>query len=290
MERDILVCPLWQRPEFLRVWIEVITRSEMADQLFYIFCLDHGYDTRHLKILKEDFPFDYGIIKMPKSSYKLGKQSFNVLNGMLSAAHKSGRLVFYVEEDIFPGKDFFKLHYEIHKQQSDIFCSIGTRCNNSPWITDGYLQHYYLSNRPDYQSWGSCFKKEVILKYIMPHFNEDYFKDPNGYCARNFAGSVVGNRFTEQDGLIRRIVEKTDLKIAYPHVARAYHAGFYGYNRKGKGRHLSYDEKVELVRQVAFNPDMMKEHSVNEGYYKDSKPIDLDTDFTILELVNTTLA
>jgi hypothetical protein len=272
--KDVVVTPLWRRPEFFKVWVELIQKCTGADKLLYIFCLDYGYNTIHDELIQE-FPFEYGVIRMPKTSFKLGKQSYNVLNGMLQAAGITNEYVFYIEEDIFPAKDFFPMHYEIHKQQPNIFCSIGTRCNNTDWKTTDDIGAYYLSPNPDYQSWGSCFKKTKINNYIKPHFNGEYFSNPNAYCKKLFDGSIVGDRFTEQDGLIRRIVEKTDLKIAYPHVPRAYHAGFYGYNRQGKGKHLGYDEKLKLVREVVFDYDKMREHCVNDGYFKDSQPVDL---------------
>jgi hypothetical protein len=283
--KDIVVCCLWRRPEFFKLWIDLIKKADLSGELYYLFCLDSGYDRKHLELISR-FPFECGYIEMQPQGFKLGKQSFNVLNGMLTASKRSREFVFYIEEDLFVSRDYFRLMYSIHEKEPDIFCSIGTRCNNSPWKVSDNREAYYLSNRPDYQSWASCFRKDKILEYIMPHFTKEYFTDPVKYCDKYFHDSFIGLKWTEQDGLIRRIVEKTDLKIAYPHVPRAYHAGLYGYNRdQGKYAGMSFDQKLKFISGIVFN----KEEMQKRDRYGDSTPIDLNNDFNEMHRIDCTL-
>lgn len=275
MNKDICIIVAWQRAEFLQLCLELVMRCDDADKLFYVFALDEGHDILNYELIKQ-FPFENTMLTMGKSGYKLGKQSYNVLNSMLAAANQTKELVYYVEEDIFIGKDFFTFHKDLHEKEPDIFCSVGTKCNNTNWQTIADQDAYYLSPNPDYQSWGSCFKKDMLNKYIKPHFVENYFNDPAGYC-RRFKDSIIGHFFCEQDGLIRRIKEKDapELKIAYPHVPRGYHAGFYGYNRQQK-KLKTHKDRVELLRKVCFNKELMRKHS-KPGLADDSVPVDLNT-------------
>ena len=281
---DIVVMPGHSRPEMFKVWTELVSKANGADELFYLFCLDSGYDPKYDELIK-DFPFDYSVIRMPKSNLTLGKQSRNVLNGMIAAANHADSLVYYVEEDIFIGVDFFRWHQEIHRQQKDIYCSIGTKANDTKYELSGNPNEYYLTSEPDYQSWGSCFRKEIILDMIYPHYNDQYLHDPTGYCLRTFPDAYLKGRFTEQDGLIKRILEKAKMKVAYPCLPYAYHSGFYGYNRQPHIMRKSYEEKLKLIHEVCFDKEKMKRFSL-PGYDVDSVPVDLETTFDVLKQTN----
>jgi len=60
-------------------------------------------------------------------------------------------------------------------------------------------------------------------------------------------------------------------RCIFPHVPRAYHAGFYGYNRPGV-RPPTHEARVLKLRKIVFDKEQMK------AYDKlgDSEPIDLD--------------
>lgn len=281
---NTVVVPLYQRPEFFEIWMEILQQAKGAKENMYVFCLDFGYDKRHEALIKK-FPYACGIIRMPATSYKLAKQSNNVLNGLLVGAANSDELVYYIEEDIFIAKDFFAWHKEVHRQQPGIFCSIATRNNNTRFKTDGILEHYYLSRRPDYQALGTCFRREVIEKFIRPHFTEAYLRDPLGYCKSRFPSSVIGGFYVEQDGLIRRIIEEEKKPVAFPHVPRAFHGGIWGYNRpNGQLPRMTYEQRLQAIRDIAFDREMLKKYVKHPGYYEDSEPCDLETTFEYLEL------
>lgn len=283
MAKDVVITPLYRRPEFFKIWTDLLQNVDQAGEMFYIFCLDYGYDHLHEMLLK-DFPFEFGTVHTPKTSYKLTKQSYNVLNGLMVGAKWSDNLVFYVEEDVFIGKDFFRWHREVHRQQKDIFCSIGTRNNNTRFEVTDNQDYYYLSTEGDYQSLGSCFKKEVLTDLIGPHFTNEYFKNPVVYCRDHFKGSKIGPFFVEQDGLIRRILEQSQRATAFPHVPRGFHGGIYGYNRTDLSiNRLSFTQKVNKILQTAFDHEALKNYVKHPEYYQDSKPCELNTDFKRLK-------
>lgn len=279
---NICVTPLHSRPEMFKVWSELVKKANGVSSIFFLFCLDYGFDDRYEDLIYQ-FPFECDKILMPQTSYTLGKQSNNVLNGMCAAARHSDNLVYYLEEDIFPGVDFFRWHDEIHKREPDIYCSIATKANDTRYSFDENLNRYYLTSEPDYQSWGSCFRKEVITEMIYPHFNDGYLMNPTGYCLRNWPNSIIGSRFTEQDGLIKRILEASPLQVAYPCLPYAYHAGFYGYNRQAHIMKQSYDQKLALIRNTVFDAGKMLHLSAP---FTDSVPVDLDVKFTELTKIN----
>lgn len=281
---DICVMPGHARPEMFKVWSELVQKANGASELFYLFCLDYGYDERYIDLIHQ-FPFECSYIEMGRTNYTLGKQSNNVLNGMCAAAKHADNLVYYLEEDIFPGVDFFRWHQEIHSREKDIYCSIATHANDTKYDIVENESKYYLTSEPDYQSWGSCFRKETILEMIYPHFNESYLSNPTGYCLHHFPNSIIGSRFTEQDGLIKRILEKSSLQVAYPCYPFAYHAGFYGYNRQAQIMKQSYEKKLALIREIVFDKDKMSKMTAP---FTDSVPVDLNMTFKTLEKVSVT--
>ena len=52
---------------------------------------------------------------------------------------------------------------------------------------------------------------------------------------------------------------------------------------------MSFDEKVEFIKKVAFDKAELMRYVKQPNHYEDSIPCDLDTDFDELRLVNTLL-
>jgi hypothetical protein len=280
---DIVVTPCHSRPEYLKVWMELVKKAKGASEFLYVFCLDSGFDPKYEDLIYE-FPFECSVIKMHPEPLGLGKQSRNVLNGLIAAAQNTDKFVYYVEEDIFIGVDFFRWHQEIQFQQRELFCSIATKSNNTQYTVDGFANHYYVTKEPDYQALGNCFRKEIILDLIAPHYNDSYLQYPTSYCTRNWPKSIIGSIWTEQDGLIRRILEQSKMSVAYPCLPFAFHSGFYGYNRHPHIMRKKYEDKLKLVREVCFDKVKMREYlePLGESYWKDSVPCELDLTFDTL--------
>ena len=284
---DIVVMPGHSRPEYFKVWTELVQKAKGASDLFYLFCLDSGYDPKYMDLIY-DFPYECAYIEMPEAEgLTLGKQSRNVLNGMIAAAQQTDEFVYYIEEDVFIGVDFFRWHKEVHKREK-VFCSIATKSNNTQYTVDDFASHYYITQECDYQALGVCFRKEIILDLIKPHYNDSYLSNPTAYCLRHFPLASIGSIWTEQDGLIRRILEQKKMSVAYPCLPFAYHSGFYGYNRQPEVMRKTYDQKLKLIRDVCFDKVKMRLMSEHMGpsYWMDSVPCELNLTFDTLKRVN----
>lgn len=282
--KDIIFIPCFNRPEFLKLCIEQIAKTEEAKNMKALFHIDFNYDRGILKAI-ESYPHDKLTI-INESHRVRSKLPINILRGYKKAYMMAKEFVFMIEEDVIVGNDFFNWHYLVQKDQN-LFCSIASRNNNINRNLElpNDREKYYTSHIT-YQSLGVCFRKEIIENLIIPHANMNYFKNLTGYCTANFPKSMLGNKWCEQAGLIRRIQESQDLKIAYPYVSRAYHAGFYGKNRQ-RGLNGTYMTKVEKLRNIIFNKKQMERHAQHHLYYKDSEPIPLNLEkITKVEFCN----
>lgn len=273
--KDLVLIPCFQRPEFLSICLEQIAKAEGAENYTYAFLLDRGFHKDNLRVI-ERFPFEKGIQIRSVTVPGIGKQSMNLLEGYRFACELPIKKVFLIEEDILISNDFFKWHEKVHYKEK-LLCSIATENNNTPHISEGNLSKYYIGDKRDFQSLGICWDKEALKKFIVPHAKYDYYKNPRAYIAHNFKGSVMApDHHCEQDGLIRRVRELyCDLNVIFPDVPRAYHAGYYGYNRpSNKIPRGLLQEKIKHLKEIIFSPEKMQENSI-PGYYEDSKPINL---------------
>jgi hypothetical protein len=268
--KNIVMLVGWQRPEFMELCLKHVQEAELSENFTYLFCLDYGYDIKYEELIS-NFPYEKFVIRRPNNGYKIGKQSFNVIAGLLACAKATKDIVYYIEEDIFIGKDFFKYHNSVLKQSPDVMCSIASKCNDTPHKTIDDKGAYYIGSDSDYQCWGTAWKKEKLLQVLERHHNQGYYSNPLGYILKEFPDNFLKERFCEQDGLTRREMMKQGLRCAFPHVPRAYHAGFYGYNRV-QPRPTTHLERVKKLQEVCYSKELMDKHSL----YKDSQPYDLN--------------
>lgn len=276
---DTLLIPCWRRPEFLHHCLSNLVATGELDSVHVIFKPDTGHSRETIEMIERWEPKlpSWEIASALPARNRQTKQSLNVLSGYLYAASLSNGLVFMVEEDIMVGRDFFRFHRALHYAEPGLFCSLSPRNHNRtiPAITRS--DAYYLSHG-DFCSWGTCFRREVILEMIAPHVNEEYLARPQSYCAATWPDSIVNRGHIEQDGLIRRIQDASDRPTAYPHVPRAFHAGWYGYNRADRiGGRL--EQRIEKVGSTIYDPAAMRKACLNEQYFNDSRPeaLELDT-------------
>ena len=271
-----VVIPCFNRPEFLSVCLEQILKADQAEGQTYIFCKDHKFN-KSIQSVIDDFPLQKYEINTPFCGNSFGQQSYNVLNGLLVAAKYSDK-VCLVEDDIMISKDFFTWMNDI-LNNVECFCSIASFNHNTRHTCTENENGYYFGSETDYQGWGMAMTSKVIMKYIFPHFQNDYFQNSGGYVKTHFPESVISGSFTEQDGLIRRIMERQrELKPVFPHVPRAFHSGFYSYHR-GASKHYT----PEQIKRIIFDPVAFKRAC---GKYQDSEPCNMLTSHSTLEYVN----
>lgn len=284
MYDKVVLIPAYQRPEFLWLCLEHITKANNYNENHYIINFDYGYRRLNIEVInhwKSKFKnLEINYISKCYICQTASKQSHSVLEGYRLAKSKSSRLVYMIEEDVMVARDFFDWHSAIHEAEPNIYCSIGTRNNNTRYDPrDNYSDYYIKEN--DYQSLGVCFKADM-LNLVLKHANHQYYTDPFSYCKKNWPNSRIGNAFVEQDGLHRRVMIQHGLYNAFSFDGFAFHAGFYGYNRKGTGRVTGpLTAKVEKARAIAFNKrallELVKRSGYSMSYYNDSEPVPLKT-------------
>jgi len=234
--RDVLIIPCWRRPEFLWHCLDNLRRAVGIGDLHVLFRPDRGHDPRIHDVIDEFGPqlASYDVEVPPRCPYRRGKQSANVLGAYLRAAAITRRYVFMVEEDVMVARDFLRWHYAVQAAQPQLFCSIAARNTNRAVPEAADPEAYYVTNL-DYCSLGVCFERSVIVRRIAPHVRREYFENPGAYCQQLWSRSLVGAGHVEHDGLIRRIQEEQGARrpIAYPYRPRAFHAGYFGYPRRG---------------------------------------------------------
>jgi hypothetical protein len=96
------------------------------------------------------------------------------------------------------------------------------------------------------------------------------------YCRRNFPGSVIPPGHAEQDGLINRIRESSGGVTVYTTQPRAFHAGFYGYNRTGTKLGGSIERRSVKILSMTT-----EEMNAMAGLMKDHEVIDLDENLPV---------
>ncbi|MDD2284702.1 MAG: hypothetical protein PHQ11_04800, partial [Paludibacter sp.] len=160
------------RPEFLSICLEYIEKADNYNDVDYIFALDYGYDKDNL-IFIDKFKAKKKFLIETSNIYPLpSKQSYNVLNALIQTARTNKyELVYYVEEDVFIGKDFFTFHQKIHENEPELFISILSKNVNEKEPLSDNPNDYYINEVVNaYQGIGSCLKSNGILKYIEPDF------------------------------------------------------------------------------------------------------------------------
>lgn len=273
---DTLLIPCFDRPELLHETLGNLVRTGDLGTVHVIFKPDMGHHSDIRTVIDHYTPdmLSFEVIPPTTSRYRLTKQSFNVLSGYAIAASKSTGLVFMVEEDIQVSTDFFRYHRAIHAKEH-LFASLSTKNHNRNVSTTDDPEAYYLSTS-DYCSLGVCMRATTITDLITPHLTEHYLRDPVKYCAAHFPGAPFAPGHAEQDGLIRRIQHTSDLPTAYPHVPRAFHSGWYGYNRKRSPLRGTLQDKINKVRETIYDTDKARAAAINPAWAKDSEPVNLN--------------
>lgn len=272
--RDVLVLPCWRRPEFLWHCLDNLTRAEEFGSVHVLFRPDTGYLPDNIDVIHsfaERLP-SFQISLPPPCPYRRTKQSANLLLGYLAAAAAARRYVFLVEEDTMVARDFFRWHRAVQAAAGALFCSIATRNPNRAVTPPEDPEGYYISGG-DFAANGVCFDKSVVRRLIAPHVNMAYFRAPKAYLRRHFPASAVGLGFVEQDGLLRRIQERSDLPIAYPCMPRGFDAGFYGYNRPG-GVPGDLPERVRQLQATIYSEAAMRD-AVDPQFIERCTPVEL---------------
>jgi glycosyltransferase involved in cell wall biosynthesis len=253
---NVVIIPCFNRPEFLAVCLELIQKAKGAGENLYLFQIDFGYDPELLEVI-EKFPLQKEVRFTEEHLFR-NKQSYSLFKGYENALTYNPEKVYLIEDDIFIANDFFHWH---QKNIGENFASIATRNHNNKTVrhTNNLLRTYTQS---EYQSLGVCFHAKSVDRFL-PYFTQEFFTDPENYIKRTFPRSRIPSMYCEQDGLIRRIIQDQKLQVVYPHVPRAFHAGYYGKSRGVKPTGI-LEERINQVKLTAFDGEIMKGDSKPE--------------------------
>jgi hypothetical protein len=133
--------------------------------------------------------------------------SWNILNSIKDAA-KWAENVYLVEEDVLVYPNFFEYH---ESQDADVVC--------------GRLDPR-TRNRTNFYTNPGSYLRRSLLDALLPHINDEYYRDQREYCERNLPGDYG----YLDDGLIRRVIDKHQLKVQIAAPAVCAHIGFRLYN------------------------------------------------------------
>lgn len=259
MAKDLLLITTYNRPDYLRVCLEYLQKADGIDSKDIWIFVDRGKQLiREFYEVVNDFP-NLDISVHFRAEHRYHGNSYNTLNAYVMAyefgAKYGTEYIYLVEDDVLVMPDFFRWHEAVHKMEKDIMCSVTYRCSRNAARDKKYDNdpEAYLISGQDYASIGVCWKREK-LEPIVSHAKTEYFADLQGYLKKHFPQNRFNDCFTEQDGLIMRIMGETHGNTAWPFVPRCYHVGVASYNRP-RGPRLSYQEIKEMIR----DPEKIKQ-------------------------------
>ena len=244
--RDIVLVPVYSRPDYLRVCLEYLARAEgIADKEVWI-CIDRGRSLiREFYEVLNDFrnQINFSVIIRPEHSY-MGN-SMNVLEAYKEAYQTDAKFIYLVEDDVVVQPDFFTWHEAVQKT-GDYFCSVAYRClRNTGTFINCTDPEAYFTTAQDYASIGVGWRRERLAP-VIKHACEEYYKNLEPYILKHFPCNRFCTSYAEQDGLIMRVMADVKGITAWPYVPRAFHFGVNGYNRP-RGPRLSYAEIKEMI-------------------------------------------
>lgn len=255
---DIVIVPCYERPEFTTLCLEYLSRADGIEEKNVWLCQDQHFGSSvssdvldSVVELGQDLfkeRFRHRLLE-PHGTYG---NSVNLLES-LKAAHRSGaRRIFLVEDDIMVTPDFFKWHEAI-LEEPQVFVSCATAVNksahfpiNGRYAMDESFQDpnaYYLSATA-YSSHAAAFKRNNLGMVLSRLANDGIYETLQS-----------GN---EQDILIQKLLPETGLESAWPYVPRAFNVGFYSYHISGQKILGSFNEKVQLLRNIIQDPATLK--------------------------------
>lgn len=263
---DLVCIPTYNRPDYLRLCLEYISHANHKGKQIVVF-VDRGKQLirEFYEVIRDFSSLDLHVTF--REHHEFSGNSYNTLEAYKEAYYSDARFVYLIEDDVLITSDFFEWHESV-QQQEDLMCSVAYRCSRNPARNKEYDSDpsAYLVSGQDYASIGVCWRREKLAP-IIEHAKREYYANQEEYIVKRFPNNRFANCFTEQDGLIMRIMDEIDGLVAWSFVPRAYHVGFSGYHRL-RGPNLSYSELKETIH----NTEKIK---------------DADRDFGDIEIVPT---
>ena len=252
---DIAIVPTWNRSEMLWHCLDRLRQTpEVKDRAVGILVSVDRHRSRRddpdiAKVLREFAPSMIIHDRYNGPHTYTGGTSNILFAYRLAFEMPEVEFVFSVEEDIMVGEDFFRWHYAVQKQ-GDWMCSIAAK-NRRAHQADSNDPAEYFTSRDTYQGWGVCWRANKLLP-VLDHAKPEYYADMTGYLARRFPDSVFGNSFTEQDGMIERVLRETHGITAWPYVPRAFQAGAWGLHSWTRPLNGNLESRIQQLADLMY--------------------------------------
>jgi hypothetical protein len=239
--RSLVIIPCWRRPEFLAATLRLIERAREAEQQRYWFAVDRDADPR-IKDVIASFQFPWSMSQREGHPYH--GNSYNVIEAYRAALNATAEhdLIHLIEEDVFVSSDYFEFHQDAHALGEFAFVTAVKYPRAFEPVVDFHATlEPLVRTTTHYQSLGVSFRNRALREILMMagmfdyRSREAYYRDPVDYCSASLPDSGLPPSAAEQDGLIHRVIRADEKRGLWPIVGRAYHAGFYGYNRGAPG-------------------------------------------------------
>ena len=269
---DFVVVPCWHRPEMLWYCLRNLARTPEAKmhKVRVLVSIDRRQgemSNPEIERVIREYDATLNPLVRYNPPHRYVGNSSNVLLAYKQAYEAKPEFIFLVEEDIIVGEDFFRWHHAVQKQ-GDWMCSIAVKNRRQPHQLSADPAAY-LTSKSDYQSWGVCWRREKLAP-VLEHCRPEYFRDLGGYLARRFPGSRMSKEFTEQDGMIQRVLAEQNGTTAWPYLPRAFHCGFYGYNRSQQ--HAVRGSLKQRIERLGYYLDEAPEKMAALSQFPDVEP------------------
>lgn len=273
--KDVVILPTYTRPEYLDLCLTnlALTERTPSEKEFWI-CQDFRENDEHRYriqfqwldevIAKHSGPLMIKKFRTRPHSYE--GNSFNVLESYKNAFSTDARYIYLVEDDVLVKPDFFRWHEAAQEAEPNAMCSIAYRCSrNHEARTDVVDPEAYFTTARDYASIGVCWKKENLIP-LLEHATPAYYSNMDGYMLKAFPGNRFADCFSEQDGLIMRVMWQEKTFTVWGYVSRAYHMGWYGYHRpNGKRPDGFWEAKAATLRSQISDAALLKQIAPDYG-------------------------
>ena len=188
-DQSVVVMPAAHRPEFAYLALEQLGKAKDCPPV-EVFVDDVG------EKLKQEFEDVWKHTKNVTMTFRqphvqVSSGCWNILNSIKDGYDMGVQWVFLVEEDVLVMPDFFERHWAEMEKGAVVSCGRFCRLFGPRYPTI-------------YTNPGSCLSR-TFLEALVPHINDEFFRDTGGYMDRLQVPPVPGIHGLD-DGLIRRVM------------------------------------------------------------------------------------
>lgn len=243
----IVIIPCWRRPAHLAALLRTIERARGASAQRYIFIIDRGY-APEIRDVIDGFALRNaiaGVLYHGEHGY-MGP-AYNILRGWgagLVQANR-GEPIGLLEEDLLVSEDIFEFWRDALALSDELvdltfqsgFCGVSACRNQNLPPGEGPWADHPVSSTTSYVYWHTSYQSLAVALWpsliaeVLTHATPEYFAEPSRYVERHLFDADLPRGGCSQDALFHRVIRRERLKMLYPVVPRAFHAGWYGYNR-----------------------------------------------------------